>query len=329
MSIKATTRVWENSNQRGSDLLLLLALGDRSDDEGISWPGIAELSSKTRVDQRQVKRMLKNLEAVGELYVLRGTGRGHANRYFITSGLDAARIESILLKRLKLLPLIAAEAAVDLVRRQAVERVTSAPPFIGKDEAADSVKRVSRRPPFVDGEKGDIPRQERVTFAGERVTSEALKGDILGQKNAASPDAATLPSLIRHEPSHEPPCEPSHTQRVRENGDHRSGFDWATCERFAEQLPGIVNPGGYAKTIWRSGEDDHLIDAWLTNGFNGSEPRGWRDFRRQEMSAIVRDLPADDPRRPLVEWALTKIDGSFEDFKDVREQLLDAGLQLS
>ena len=319
-----TSRVWEKSNQRGSDLLLLLALGDRSDDDGICWPGIEELSFKTRVDLRQVKRMIKHVESMGELYVLRGIGRGHWSRYFVTTGLAAIAIQTVLEKRLKVPPLMATNLAIDLESRQksaAGEKVTSAPPFVDCAPATPPYVKVTQRTPFSTLAIGGKAGQQKVTPETEKVTSGEQKGDILGRKIVASPDDASLLAPNHHEPSHEPPCELSHTEQSVWLPGQVSEFDYQTCERFAEQRRGINNPGGYARTICRSGEADHLIRKWLANG--------WREFRRQELGAIVRDLPADDTRRPLVELAITKIDGSLEDFKRVREQLLDAGVQLS
>jgi hypothetical protein len=47
-----------------------------------------------------------------------------------------------------------------------------------------------------------------------------------------------------------------------------SRFSLEECRRYAEYLQktgqGITNPGGYATKIFRSGESDELIDAWLS-----------------------------------------------------------------
>ena len=327
LSIKVTSRVWEKSNQRGSDLLLLLALGDRSDDDGISWPGIEELSFKTRVDFRQVKRMIKHVESAGELFVLRGSGRGHSSRYFVTSGLESQAIQKTLERRLQVPPLVASNLAVDLERRQTrdQERVTSTPPFARQQKREDPAIRVSFTSPFP-AIKSDISAEEKVTSEVERVTPEAQKGDISGREIPKNHDAATLLESNHHEPPCESSHEPSHTQGVCVGGTQKSRFDYPTCERFAEQRRGVINPGGYAMTIWRSGEMDELIAKWLAAAID--EPRNWREFYRTELSSILRDLRVDDARRTLVESALAKIDGSFEAFRIAREQLLDEGFQV-
>lgn len=53
----------------------------------------------------------------------------------------------------------------------------------------------------------------------------------------------------------------NHTQRVCVG---TSRFHLSTCEQFAAQRNGVTNPGGYATTIFRSGEADGLIEEWLS-----------------------------------------------------------------
>lgn len=67
MSIHIMSDVWRNSPSSGGRLLVLLALADRANDEGICWPGVKELSNKARLGPRQVERVLKELERDGEI----------------------------------------------------------------------------------------------------------------------------------------------------------------------------------------------------------------------------------------------------------------------
>ena len=80
MSIKCLNRVWEYSKQKGSALLLLLAISDNAKDNGVAWPGIEYLASKTRVSTRTVMRLIKTIEDSGELIVSREL---KYNRYYI------------------------------------------------------------------------------------------------------------------------------------------------------------------------------------------------------------------------------------------------------
>ncbi len=174
MSVKTSSRVWEYSPEKGSNLLALLAIADHADDYGVAWPGMSRIAKKARVSERQTKRIVQTLQESGELYVKIGGGRGHSNRYFITTGLDKATIIAILTKHseLELLPLEAEMVADDILKRKK------------KGDTGDTDKRVTSR-------------VERVTSRVERVTSRAEKGDI-----AMSPE----PSVTVNEPSDEPPC---------------------------------------------------------------------------------------------------------------------------
>jgi hypothetical protein len=75
-------RVWENSRQKGSSLLLLLAIADNAHDNGVSSISLGILSKKTRLSERQVARIIHDLEKEGELRVFRD--RGKNSKYFVT-----------------------------------------------------------------------------------------------------------------------------------------------------------------------------------------------------------------------------------------------------
>ena len=85
MSLKAMSHVWEHSEQRGSRLLMLLAIADFADDHGIAYPGIERLARKTRMSERNAQMTLRALEQAGELLIETGkgieTGHGCTNRY--------------------------------------------------------------------------------------------------------------------------------------------------------------------------------------------------------------------------------------------------------
>ncbi len=165
MSIKTMTRVWETANARGNRLLMLLALADHADDDGICWPGIERLAVKTRLTARQVQRILRSLGESYTTYIGRCKGgRSKTNLYFVTCGLDQSSLVSILMRR------------------------------FGKDrqEADRIAEQIILENPGVHvtvskNEKGDILGQ---------------KGDILGQKGdiAMSPDPSLEPSCNHHAP---------------------------------------------------------------------------------------------------------------------------------
>ena len=74
MSIKVMTAVWECSNQKGSALLLLLAIADFADDDGYAYPSVQTLAKKARASERNTHYLLKHLQASGELEIRRNEG---------------------------------------------------------------------------------------------------------------------------------------------------------------------------------------------------------------------------------------------------------------
>lgn len=81
MSVKASAAVWETSKTKGGQLLVLLALANRANDAGMCCPGLEEISIKSRLSIRQVRRYIRHLEAIGELIVELNDGPRWCNRY--------------------------------------------------------------------------------------------------------------------------------------------------------------------------------------------------------------------------------------------------------
>lgn len=71
MSNKCSNHVWQNSKQRGSALVVLLALADMANDDGECYPGKSKLSEKCRLTVRNLTQTLRGLEAAGELSIIR------------------------------------------------------------------------------------------------------------------------------------------------------------------------------------------------------------------------------------------------------------------
>ncbi len=66
MSIAWMTRIWRSQEpRRSSHRLLLLALADNANDEGICWPSLRTLSKKCVDDRRDVQRRLDWLDVHG------------------------------------------------------------------------------------------------------------------------------------------------------------------------------------------------------------------------------------------------------------------------
>lgn len=84
--------VWKHSRQKGSTLLLLLAIADHAHDDGEgAYPSVATLAKKVRMSERNVQYLIKRLEASGELGVLHGQGPQGCNLFSVKM---SARVQS-------------------------------------------------------------------------------------------------------------------------------------------------------------------------------------------------------------------------------------------
>ena len=86
MSIEHLAAVWERSRQSGSHLNLLLAVASYSDHRGEWTIDQATLERRTRLSNRQVRRILTELVAAGELAVVSHHGRGKLSTYRLLVG---------------------------------------------------------------------------------------------------------------------------------------------------------------------------------------------------------------------------------------------------
>lgn len=75
MSIALMSDVWLYSKQEGTRLLLLLAIADFANDNGLAWPSIITLAQRTRQHRRTVERQIQEIEKTGELRVKRSTNK--------------------------------------------------------------------------------------------------------------------------------------------------------------------------------------------------------------------------------------------------------------
>lgn len=81
MSIKLMTAAWEREDLSATHKLVLLALADWANDEGLCWPSINRLAIKTSMAGRSVQRLIRQLEEMG--FVRREETVGKGNRYWI------------------------------------------------------------------------------------------------------------------------------------------------------------------------------------------------------------------------------------------------------
>ena len=90
MSILAMTWAWGLMELDQSQTLVLLALADAANDDGVCWPSQAELGRKARLKDRAVRNQIRSLEAMGLVSVSsRSTSQGRkTNVYRLNIGCD-------------------------------------------------------------------------------------------------------------------------------------------------------------------------------------------------------------------------------------------------
>ena len=90
MSILAMTWAWGLMELDQSQTLVLLALADAANDDGVCWPSQAEIGRKARLKDRAVRNQIRSLEAMGLVSVSRrATPQGRkTNVYHLNIGCD-------------------------------------------------------------------------------------------------------------------------------------------------------------------------------------------------------------------------------------------------
>jgi hypothetical protein len=81
MSIRIMSAVWERDDLTSTQKLVLLALADWANDEGLCWPSIEQLIKKSSLKKRAVQITIRSLEESGFVYREERIGKG--NRYWI------------------------------------------------------------------------------------------------------------------------------------------------------------------------------------------------------------------------------------------------------
>ena len=239
MSVEVTNRVWTHSTRKGSDLVLMLALANRADEDGICWPGLQYLADKARVVERQARRMLRQLEAAKEIFTLTGRGRGRTTYYFVTVGLTREQVERVLITRLRMKPL---------------EVVAALEQWLGVGQIKGDADVRFR--------KGDVPARKRghaenkTGHPGPKTGRSYVPQDERRDERRETKDTHTRPDA---------PALPLGQAAERETGVCASSkYSFEQRLAYARNRPGVDNPEGLAMSKRAAaGEFDEAISAWL------------------------------------------------------------------
>jgi hypothetical protein len=75
------TAVWDRADISSTQKLVLLALADWANDDGLCWPSIATIAAKSSLKERAVQMTIRSLEEAG--FVRREEVVGRGNRYWL------------------------------------------------------------------------------------------------------------------------------------------------------------------------------------------------------------------------------------------------------
>ena len=82
MSILQMVYAWKVQDISGTDKLVLLALADWANDQGLCWPSLDTLAGKSSLNVRTVSNAIKRLEQGG--FIRRETEVGKGTKYWLT-----------------------------------------------------------------------------------------------------------------------------------------------------------------------------------------------------------------------------------------------------
>ena len=81
MSIKLMTAVWDREDLSSTQKLVLLALADWANDDGLCWPSIERVAKKSSLKKRAVQLAIRSLEEMKFIHREEVIGKG--NKYWV------------------------------------------------------------------------------------------------------------------------------------------------------------------------------------------------------------------------------------------------------
>jgi hypothetical protein len=178
MSIRVMSWVWDCGPEKGSDLLVLLALADFANDEGECWPSMASIARKARMTERGAQKIARRLKEDGFLEITTGGGRHGCNRYRIIRRETPNEVHPF-----------SAETP-----NTVHPRTTFAPEQ--RDKKPRTAVHPNRQEPSVVGGGGDAGASERIDISDEDLWTELLH--ISGHRAGKIPRYWSPATATRH-----------------------------------------------------------------------------------------------------------------------------------
>jgi hypothetical protein len=287
MSIKIMNAVWQCSKQKGTPLLLMIAIADNANDGGEAWPGIEYLAHKIRMSERQTQRLVRDLEKTDELIVERGGGRGNAHRYFILVGKTPDEIATLRAREKKGDKMSPFPKEIPARQPRAIKGDKLSPfPEEAKAQPAEPIK----------GDKMTPFPTETLELKGD---TQVQKGDIFGLKG----DTAMSPEPINRQ-------EPKEVVVRVQNPPPENEFSRAVDEIYQQATGSPPSQEILTRLAWQAGECDpdarkHNQDgqAWVLAALRESVGRA-DDLLAYTLAILARwcqEGPQSDnrPTRPV------------------------------
>jgi DnaD/phage-associated family protein len=160
VSVSIMQKVWSNDKHSGSDLVVMLFLADKSDDNGISWHGIDSIAKHARITKRSAIRSIEKLEATGDVYVERSKGRAHTNVYVITIGRTVPELSGILANKFNYAMSQAVKIASETLKKGDISGINSDAHVTFTEDIKGDIFDIKGDAHVI---KGDIFGKEKVT----------------------------------------------------------------------------------------------------------------------------------------------------------------------
>jgi hypothetical protein len=183
MSIKIMTLVWESDITPAGKRLVLLAIADSANDQGVCWPARATLARKAGCDERTVKRVMADLESDGLVV-----------RSYRTNRSTVYKINTTVLRERQLPPVPDDEGGQDVPPGDEVG--DKMPPPGGQDapRGGDTTPPRTVKEPSVEPTTPDAaaPEQQSLVPAVSGAEAQGRKTDERGKQPAAGANGLTI-----------------------------------------------------------------------------------------------------------------------------------------
>ena len=284
MSIEYVRAVLEMKKGLGvTARALLVAIAEHANDQGLSWPGNRLLADETEISERQIQRLIPELENRGLLTTVRpGNGKGNP----------------------RLMRLLFPPATLQRVTTDTPKGDNDDLPDLPKGDNASTPTPQRVTTPAPKGDNAATSAAQRVTTDNQRVTTGTPKGDTLPEKTAHNPNynpnynptagGEDLDLVI----AAQPPARPAASLRQAQAKPAKPPKVYPlTRPTTLVQSPHLRDPRKFKNGYIPAGQGSNPVEVWYES-FSIHDP-AWRLSAPQEDD-LVRNCPDLERLRPVL-----------------------------